>query len=312
MPYLIPLLLASLISLPSQGATRLAVAATVAPIADLTERVGGSAIALQRLIPQGTNSHTYEPAPSTARTLSQVDLVIANGLHLELPLLRLAEQVMPDPTQILRLGDRTLPPEQWQFDFSFPRSAGHPNPHLWTNPLLAIRYVELISEALSARDPANQAHFAHNARRLIGQLHALDRDIARCVNSIPPERRKLVTYHDSFAYFAPHYGMEVIAAIQPADFSEPSAREVARIIGQLRTLQIPAVFGSEVFPSSVLQQIARESGARFVDQLRDDAFPGRPGDPAHSYIGMMEANITLITSALGGAPACLAGSGPAS
>src|SRR5690606_19443756 len=108
------------------------------------------------------------------------------------------------------------------------------------------------------------------------------------------------TYHDSWAYFAPTYGMTVIGAIQPSDFSEPSAREVAGLIDQIREEQVPAIFGSEVFPSPVLEQIARETGATYYDDLRDDEPPGEPGSPEHTFIGMMIRNLEIMAEALGG------------
>ena len=110
----------------------------------------------------------------------------------------------------------------------------------------------------------------------------------------------MLTYHDSYAYFARRYGMTVIGAAQPSDFSEPSASEVAGLIDQIREEQIPAVFGSEVFPSDVLEQIASETGATYVDELRDDDPPGEPGSPEHTYVGMMLKNMSLMIPALGG------------
>jgi manganese/iron transport system substrate-binding protein len=120
------------------------------------------------------------------------------------------------------------------------------------------------------------------------------------VATIPPQNRKLLTYHDSFAYFAPRYGMIVIRAIEPASFSEPSPRELTRVIRQLKREKVPAIFGSEVFPSKVLDQIGREAGVRFVDTLRADDLPGTPGSPEHSYIGMMLEDIRTMVTALGG------------
>jgi ABC-type Zn uptake system ZnuABC Zn-binding protein ZnuA len=92
----------------------------------------------------------------------------------------------------------------------------------------------------------------------------------------------------------------VIGAVQPSDFSEPSAREVADLIDQIKGQQVPAVFGSEVFPSPVLEQIASEGGAEFIKELRDDDLPGEPGDDLHSYLGLMVQNMRIMIPALGG------------
>ena len=104
---------------------------------------------------------------------------------------------------------------------------------------------------------------------------------------MPPENRKLLTYHDSFPYFAREYGWQIIGAIQPSDFADPTPQEVAALIDQIRREHVPAIFGSEVFPSPVLEQIASETGAQYVDDLRDDDLPGENGDPDHSYFGLM-------------------------
>jgi ABC-type Zn uptake system ZnuABC Zn-binding protein ZnuA len=123
--------------------------------------------------------------------------------------------------------------------------------------------------------------------------------------TIPEKNRKLLTYHDSFAYFAPRYGFTVVGAIQPADFAEPSAQDVAQLIDQLKAEQVPAIFGSEVYPSRVLQQIGRETGVRYVDTLRDDDMPGAPDAPEHTYYGMLREDVQSMTEALGGNPALL-------
>ncbi len=159
---------------------------------------------------------------------------------------------------------------------------------------------------LSERDPDNAEFYASNYAAFETRINELDTAIAATIESIPPENRKLLTYHDSWAYFSPRYGTTVIGAIQPADFSEPSAREVADLITQLREAEAPAIFGSEVFPSPILDQIAKEAGVTYVDTLRDDDLPGAPGDANHSYVGMMVENVRIMAEALGGDPALIA------
>jgi ABC-type Zn uptake system ZnuABC Zn-binding protein ZnuA len=153
--------------------------------------------------------------------------------------------------------------------------------------------------------------YRERTQHYTSRLSALDRAISAAVATIPPQHRKLLTYHDSFAYFAPRYGLTVIGAIEPASFAEPSPREVTRVIRQLKQEKVPAVFGSEVFPSKVLNQIGREAGVRFVDTLRDDDLPGAPGSPEHSYIGMMLEDVRTMVNALGGHAEALQGIDPA-
>ncbi len=279
---------------------KLRVVTTVSPITSIAENIGGDRIELEGIIPEGMNSHTYEPPPSVARTLATADLIVLNGLSLEEPTLELAEANKKEGAVILLLGDNAITREQWKFDFSFPESEGKPNPHLWPDPMLALRYAELIHDQLVSLDPENADYYDENLAKFRERIEDLDRRIREAIATIPPEHRKLLTYHDSWAYFAERYGMQVIGAVQPSDFSEPSAREVASLIDQIRREGVPAVFGSEVFPSDVLETIAREAGAQFIDKLRDDDLPGAPGDPDHSYLGLMVENMRTMIPALGG------------
>lgn len=295
---------------PAAADARLRVASTVSPITSLVENIGGDRIILTGIVPEGTNSHTFEPSPSLAATLAAADLFVANGLFLEEPTIALARANQKPGAVILPLGDRAITPEEWVFDFSFPESGGQPNPHLWTAPHLALKYAEIIRDELSNLDPANTDYYGENYARLQGRIDDLDNRIHAAVATIPPENRKLLTYHDSFPHFGPRYGLELIGAVQPSDFTEPSAREVAALIDQVRETGVPAIFGSQVFPSPVMEQIAKEGGARFVDQLRDDDLPGQPGDPEHSYLGLMLSDARIIVDALGGDAAALAGFDP--
>lgn len=285
---------------------RLRVVTTVSPITSIVENIGGTRIRLEGLIPEGVNSHTFEPAPYVARLMTEADLFILNGLFLEEPALNMAEANKRDDAVILMLGDKTVQPDQWQFDFSFPATEGRPNPHLWPDPILALKYAELVRDELSRLDSENADYYSTNYDAFEAKINELDRGIAASVQTIAENNRRLLTYHDSWAYFALRYGMSVIGAIQPSDFSEPSARDVADLIDQLRELDVPAIFGSEVFPSPVMEQIAKEGGARFIDQLRDDDLPGKPGDPRHSYLGLMLTNIEIMAEALGGNASALA------
>lgn len=282
------------------GPDMLDVATTVAPISSLARNIGGDRIRLHGIVPDATNSHTFEPAPSDARTLANADLIVVNGLHLEQPTLDLAEASKRPETLIRSLGDDTLAQDEWLFDFSFPESAGDPNPHLWMNVRYALRYAQLMRDWFSQADPANTDYYSANLDRLAPNLDDLDARIRDAVQTVPEQDRKLLTYHDSWAYWAREYGFEVIGAVQASDFSDPSPQDVARLIDQIRGSGVPAVFGSEVFPSTVLEQIAAETGARFIDALRDDEPPGAQDAPEHTYMGMLRDDMTIMMDALGG------------
>ncbi|PKB70616.1 MAG: hypothetical protein BZY87_08750 [SAR202 cluster bacterium Io17-Chloro-G6] len=286
---------------------RLKVVTTVSPITSIVENIGGSRIRLEGVVPEGVNSHTFEPAPSMAKLMAQADLIIFNGLFLEEPTLALAKANKQDETVILSLGEQAVTRDAWQFDFTFPETAGHPNPHLWPDPNLGLRYAELVHDQLAAMDPDNAAYYAKNLERFRSRVTLMDQAIRTAVTTVPEQNRRLLTYHDSWAYFAKQYGMEVIGAVQPSNFSQPSVREVARLIDQVKALGLPAVFGSEVFPSDVLEAIASEANAQFIDDLADDDLPGKPGDPEHSYLGLMRQNLLVMIPALGGDAGGMAG-----
>jgi ABC-type Zn uptake system ZnuABC Zn-binding protein ZnuA len=292
---------------PAAQNNRPKVLTTVAPLTNIVKNVGGPHIDLHGLIPGGTDSHTFEPAPSDIRDISEAEVIILNGLDLEVPTEKLAVANKKPGARILKLGDQTISPKEYVFDRSFPKTAGHPNPHLWMNPLYAARYAELVQDALVTLDPTHTTTYQQRTWLFTQRLRELDHAIAAAITTIPSKHRKLLTYHDSFAYFAPRYGLTVIGAIEPASFAEPSPREVARVIRQLKQEKLPAVFGSEVFPNKVLNQIAREAGVQFVATLRDDDLPGTPSSPQHSYIGMMLENVRTMATALGGQADALQG-----
>ncbi len=283
-----------------ESSGRLKVVSSVSPITSIVENIGCGRIDLIGVIPEGEDSHTYEPPAAVGRALSQADLIILNGLFLEEPLLDMAEANKRPEAEIVLLGDQAISQAQWKFDFSFPREQGKPNPHLWPSVRLTMRYAEIVRDALVRKDPANRDYYEANYRAFLQRLQELDRAMAEATATVPPQNRKLLTYHDSWAYWADDYGFQVIGAIQPSDFSEPSAQEVARLIDQIRQERVPAIFGSEVFPSRVLNQIASETGARYVTDLADDDLPGKPGDRLHSYIGLMVQNMKAMIPALGG------------
>jgi len=287
------------------GPDKLDVATTVAPISSIARNIGGDRIRLRGLIPDATNSHTFEPAPSDAQTLAKADLIIVNGLHLEQPTLDMADASKSATAVIRQLGDSTIGPRDWLFDFSFPESAGDPNPHLWMNVQYAIRYADLLRGWFGEADPPNASAYDANFAAYKTRLEQLDGLIRKGVASVPAQDRKLLTYHDSWAYWAREYGFTVIGAVQASDFSDPSPQEVAHLIQQIRAEKVPAVFGSEVFPSPILEQIAKESGATFVDQLRDDQPPDAPQSADHTYVGMMKKDMQVMIGALGGDPTIL-------
>lgn len=279
---------------------KLRVATTVAPLTNIVANIGGDRVSVTGIVPEGTNSHTFEPKPKVAELLSEADVVYVNGLKLEEPTKDLAETTMGDDAEIVELGTRALPESDYIYDFSFPKSGGKPNPHLWTDPKYALKYAEIVRDDLSKRDPDNAGYYAANHRKFAALIAELDRAMRKSFATLDPAERKLLTYHDAYPYFARDYGWKVVGAIQVSNFEEPQPGEVARLIDQVKREGVRAIFGSEVFPSPVLEQIGRETGVKYVDVLRDDDLPGKPGENEHSWVGLMRFDYITMTEVLGG------------
>jgi ABC-type Zn uptake system ZnuABC Zn-binding protein ZnuA len=284
----------------ASGASAFQVVTTVAPITSIAANVIGDCAEIVGIVPEGTNSHTFEPPPSAAELMTTADVVFINGLQLEEPTKALAQANVADGVRIIELGDLTITPEQYKYDFSFPEDGGKPNPHLWTDPTLVKVYADIIRETMIAEVPECTEQFDANYDQFVILVDEFDAAIREAFATIPEDQRKLVTYHDAYAYFAETYGWNVIGAVQPADFGDPTPADVVSLIEQIEAENVSAIFGSEVFPSPILEQIAQETGATYVDDLRDDDLPGAPGDPDHSWLGLMKFNFITMTEALGG------------
>ena len=284
---------------------RARVVTTVSPLTSIVANVVGDRATVTGIVPEGTNSHTFEPPPSAARELADADVVFLNGLRLEDPIRDLAGRTRAAGADTVELGRLALAPGEEIYDFSFPKEGGKPNPHLWTNPPMVRRYAELVRDTMVRRDPAGAATYQANAAAYTARVDALDVALRAATATLPVEHRKLLTYHDAYAYFAREYGWSVIGAIQVSDFEDPTPQEVAALIDQVRAEGVPAIFGSEVFPSPVLERIGKEAGVRYVDELRDDDLPGDPGDPGHSLLGLLQLDFVTLVRSLGGDPTAL-------
>jgi ABC-type Zn uptake system ZnuABC Zn-binding protein ZnuA len=279
----------------------LQIVSTVAPITSIIANVvGGSGAVVNGLVPEGTNSHTFEPPPSAAKVLEESDVVFINGLVLEEPTKDLAEANIASGAEVCEIATGILPEGEWIYDFSFPKDGGKPNPHLWTNPPMVKEYAQVVRDTLVKRNPENAEVFNTNFTAFAAKVDEIDAAMQLATETIPAQDRKLLTYHDAYAYFARHYNWTVVGAIQPSSFEEPTPKEIAELITQVKEEKVKAVFGSEVFPSPVLEQIGKETNAKYIDVLRDDDLLGEPGDPEHSWMGLMRFNFVTMVEALGG------------
>jgi ABC-type Zn uptake system ZnuABC Zn-binding protein ZnuA len=286
----------------SGAQSKILVATTVSPITSIAAAIAGDRALVKGIVPEGTNSHTYEPAPQVAQLLSEADLIFVNGLKLEDPTRELATSNKKADTPIVEIGTAVIPASDYIYDFSFPKEGGKPNPHLWTDPLYAIKYAAVIRDSLSKADPSNTSYYAANYETFAAKANALADAVRKDQQTVPAGNLKLLTYHDAYAYFAKDFGWTVIGALQPKNFSDPTPSEVASLIDQVKAEHVPTIFGSEVFPSSVLEEIGRATGARYEDSLRDDDLPGAPGEPDHSWLGLMKYDFATMIRGLGGNP----------
>lgn len=282
------------------SAQKLLVATTVSPITSIVSQIAGDRVTVQGIVPEGVNSHTFEPPPSTAKLLSDADLIFVNGLKLEDPTKDMAEANMKPGARIVELGTLSIAKSDWIFDFSFPKKDGKPNPHLWTDPLYAIKYAKTVKDSLIEIDPAGKSVFEKNYSNFERAANSVSNSLKSDQKSLPPAKRTLLTYHDAYAYFSRDYGWNVIGAIQPSNFDDPTPKEITKLIDQVRATKVEAIFGSEVFPSKVLEEIGNETAVRYVDTLRDDDLLGVPGQPEHSWQALMRSNYVTMIEALGG------------
>ena len=275
----------------------------------LVRWVAGGLVRVQSIVPPGANGHTYEPVPADAIVAATADLYIDNGRGLNDSVTDFVRANYRADTPEVVLSDVIPESEVIATDTAEQIAAhGHAhsfNAHFWTDPIYASKYVERIAIALGSIDPNNASIYTARAQEFVARMQTYDSAFRAAIASIPEANRKLVVYHDSWSYFGRRYGIPIVGAIQPVSFSEPSADEVRRMIDQIRAESVPAFFGSEVFPSDVLEAIAAETGANYYADLSDEELPGTPGSPEHSYEGMMLQNVRLITSALGGDPTIL-------
>lgn len=272
---------------------RVKVVATFSILGDLVKNVGGDRVEVATLVGPNGDAHVYSPAPGDARTLAAAKVVFVNGLGLEGWLTRLVQASgTKAPTVVTSNGikpRRTADehkPNQLVTD-----------PHAWQSIANAKVYVANIRDGLAKADPAGKTAYEANARAYLARLDALEAEVRAAIAKIPPDRRKVITSHDALGYFAEAYGMEFVAPEGVSTDTEASARDVARIIAQIRKQKIPAVFVENITDARLIQQIARETGARIGGTLFSDAL-SPPGGAAASYIDMMRNNALALATAL--------------
>jgi zinc/manganese transport system substrate-binding protein len=271
---------------PARAADRLNVVASFSILGDLVRNVGGDRVAVTTLVGPDGDAHVYVPTPADAKKMADARLVFVNGLGFEGWMSRLVKSaggkaaIVTATTGVtpLKLGSNA-------------------DPHAWQSVANAKIYVANIRDALVAADSANAEAFKSNASAYLAQLDALDREVREAVAKIPEDRRKVISTHNAFGYFASAYGIEFIAPLGVSTESEASARDVARIITQIRSAKIPAVFMENITDPRLMGRISAETGARVGGTLYSDSLTGEKGD-SPTYIAMVRHNIKALTGAL--------------
>ena len=271
---------------PARAQDRLNVVASFSILGDFVRNVGGDRVDVTTLVGPNGDAHVYTPAPADAKRIADAKLVIVNGLGLEGWLPRLVRSAGSKAATVT--ATRGITPRKLGSDA---------DPHAWQSVANAKIYVANIRDALAAADPAAAETYRANAASYLARLDALDREMRAAVAQIPPNRRKVISTHDAFGYLASAYGIEFIAPLGVSTESEASARDIARIITQIRTQKIPAVFLENISDSRLIRRISAETGARVGGTLYSDSLTNEKGD-APTYIDMVRHNIKALTSAL--------------
>ena len=273
-------------SCPARAQDRLDVVASFSILGDFVQNVGGDRVHVTTLVGPDGDVHVYTPAPADAKKIADAKLVVINGLGLEGWLPRLVQSAgSKAPVVVATSGIVPL------------KAGSAADPHAWQSVANAKLYVANIRDALVAADPADAAGFRASADAYLAKLDALDGEVRKAVAQIPESRRKVISTHDAFGYFAAAYGIQFVAPLGVSTESEASAREIAGIITQIKSSKIPAVFLENISDDRLMQRIAAETGARIGGTLYSDSLTGEKGE-APTYIELVRHNIKALTSAL--------------
>lgn len=310
----------------AQAAPPLPVVASFSILGDIVREVGGGDVSLTTLVGPDGDAHGYEPTPGDAKKLSDARVLVVNGLEFETWLPRLAKASGYSGRTVV--ASQGVTPRRFaghgghghdhgqghdhghghdhDHDHDHPgdhapqtgrHHHGDADPHAWQNLANGVIYARNVAEGLAAADPARADAYRQRATAYIARLQTLDASVRNTFAAIPAERRKVVTSHDAFGYFGDAYGVTFIAAMGVSTDAEPSAREVAGIIEQVKRERVPAVFVENISSPRLVQQIARETGAKTGGTLYSDAL-SKPGQPGATYLEMFEWNVRQLAAAL--------------
>jgi manganese/iron transport system substrate-binding protein len=287
--FLVALLAACSGAPPTPSTSGLRVVTTTTVLADMVRQVGGSDVDVVSIVPKGGVVETFDPSPRDIAAISEADLVVMNGLGLDNWLERVVESAAPD-VPVVRLGEDLA-------GTTYIGEDGGTNPHLWLDVANGVRYAERIRDALVSADPAHADAFRSGGDAYASRLEELDGWVHDQVATIPPEHRKLVSFHEAFPYFARAYGLEIVGSVVGVPGQDPSAGEVAALVDSIRQSGAKAVFTEAGFNPALAQSIATEAGVAVESGLYNDSL-GDP--PIDTYEGLIRHDVERIVAALGG------------
>lgn len=279
------------------------VVTTFSILGDMVERVGGEHVSNISLVGRNGDAHVYQPTPTAAKAVKEADILFLNGLEFEGWLERLSEASGFDGSLVVVTnGINAIAFEEHDDHKEHDDHANHDHgsfdPHAWLSPILAITYVDNITAALAEADPENASVFYQNRVDYVAQIKALDREIKSMMAKLPDNKRVVITSHDAFQYFGRDYGLEFKAPQGMSTDSEASAKDVARLIEQIRDHNISAVFIENITDSRLMKQIANETGAKIGGTLYPGALSQEDG-PAATYLDLLRHNAKTLATALG-------------
>jgi len=266
----------------------IAVVATTTQMQDLVRNVGGGRVHVVGILHPNVDPHDFEPTPSTVVALTGAKLVVESGVGLD---------AWAD--QLVASAGTSAP----VFDAAAHLPIRGDDPHWWGDPTLVERAATALARRLGEVDPGHRAAYARNGARYVRQVARMDAENRRLVATVPPADRKLVTNHDAFGYLAAHYGIRVVGSVFPAlsTAAQPSAQDVASLIGRIRAQHVRAIFTESSLDPAVERQIGAEAGARVFADLYGDSL-GPAGSPGATYLGMERWNVRAMVAGFLGEP----------
>lgn len=288
----IPVLLAA--ALPVRGADPIQVASFSSIVTEIARDIGGDHVQVAGLVQPGVDPHEYQPTPADLKVVSRAQLILTSGKHLESYLGKL-EETTGGKAKLVEVGEN-LPALEMKHE----EGGGHgegavEDPHWWHSVGNVKKATQVVRDALIAADPAHEADYQARAKAYLAQLDELEKWVKRKVAELPRDRRKLVTSHDAFQYFARDYGFTILAVEGLSTDTEPSNRHVSELIDTIKKEKVKAVFTESTVNPKVTQEVTRETGARMGGMLHADGLG--EGD-ASTYAGMMRHNVSTIVDSL--------------